>query len=248
MTDRVALITGFTSAIGTEAAQSMARLGFLVAVTGRQPADHPTVAKAMANLPATSRYFPADLTREGDVAALVSQVTETFGRLDAALNNAGGTLGVSGPLSGLKVQDWHRVVEVNLTSVMLCLKHQMRWMSENGGGSIVCTSGVLGHDAAAGMSAYVAAKHAVIGLVKAAALEGAPLGIRVNGLSPGMSVRNEPDDVMLSRERAAEQKVPLARLGTAAEIAQAAAWLLSEQASFVTGQCLVADGGWLAQI
>ncbi|WP_438452983.1 SDR family NAD(P)-dependent oxidoreductase [Streptomyces asiaticus] len=248
MSDRVVLITGFSSAIGQETARLLARQGYVIAATGRQSANHPDVRKILAELPATTLYIPADITQEGEVKDLVSTVAGHFGRFDAAFNNVGGTLDVHGPILQLATQDWHRVIDLNLTSAMLCLKHQMQRMSETGGGSVVCTSGALGHSGTAGMSAYVTAKHAVIGLVKSAALEGAQLGIRVNALSPGMSVRNEPDTVRENRERAAAQKVPLGRLGSAAEIAQAAAWLLSDQASFVTGQSLVADGGWLAQI
>jgi NAD(P)-dependent dehydrogenase (short-subunit alcohol dehydrogenase family) len=247
MTDRTALVTGVTSATGREVAARLVERGYRVAVSGRRPASEPDVAKLLDELPGTVRYYVADLTRESDVRALVEGVLADFGGLDRAFNNAGGTLDLAAPLTETDVTAWHRVLDLNLTAVMISLKHQMRAMRANGG-AVVCTAGALGHSATANMAAYVAAKHAVIGLARAAALEGAEHGIRVNALSPGMSVRNEDESAHAGRQNAAARKVPLGRLGTAEEIAEVAVWLMSDAASFVTGHALVADGGWLAQI
>src|SRR5262249_23186990 len=150
------------------------------------------------------------------------------------VNNVGGTLGLSGPIVDFGLAEWDEVIGANLTSTWLCLKYELAHMQAAGHGAIVNTVGALGVRGAATMSAYVASQHAVVGLTRAAALEGARFGVRVNGIAPSMTERDEPDGVKESRAASAASKLPLGRIASAEEAAACALWLCSDAASFVT--------------
>ncbi|OLF18509.1 SDR family NAD(P)-dependent oxidoreductase [Actinophytocola xanthii] len=242
--DKVVMVTGAGSGIGRAAVAAFAAAGALVVAAGRR-LDPLRESLALAGLdPARGAVVACDVTEEDSVEAAVGTAVATFGRLDAALNTAG-TFGPSAPLTQARYTDAAAVVAVNLMGMWSCLKHQARAMAETGGGSIVTTGSVssfLGHS---GSPMYAATKHAVVGLTKAAALQLAPLGIRVNAVCPGstdtpMLRELYPSDEQL---RARARRAPLGRIGEPAEVAAAAVWLAGPLSGYVTGQALAVDGG-----
>ena len=173
-----------------------------------------------------------------------------YGRLDCAFNNAG--IGPSQvDAAGKKTADWSedsfdRMIAVNLKSVWLCMRAEIRQMLTQGGGAIVNTGSIAGLIGLATSSAYVAAKHGVVGLTKTAALEYAEAGIRVNAVCPGFIETRMTEDTMRRRGAAILAQIPAKRMGTPAEIAEMVVWLCSERASYVTGAAYNVDGGWMA--
>lgn len=241
---RVLLVTGAASGIGRATAIAAARAGARL-VLG-DVADCADTARA-AGADAVVRR--TDVTRQDDVRALVDAAVARFGRLDAAFNNAGieGTLR---PTADYPEDTLARVLEVNVLGVWRCMRAELPVMLRLGGGAIVNAASVAGLVGAGAFSAYVASKHAVVGLTKSAAIEYAPGGVRVNAVCPGVI-----DTPMVGR-LAAElttlretllARVPMGRLGTAGEVAAAVVWLCSDAASFVTGHALAVDGGYVAQ-
>ncbi len=193
-------------------------------------------------------FVRADVTQPGDVAAMVDKTVERWGHLDCALNNAG-TTGASAPTADYALDDWDRAIALNLTGVFLCLKHEIPAMLERGGAIVNMASGA-GLVGFAGLPAYVASKHGVVGLTRAAALEYASLGIRVNAICPGSTRTPMLEGFMGGDpqvERMMTRAVPLRRLGRPEEIAEAVVWLCSDAASFVVGHALAVDGGSVIQ-
>jgi len=246
---RVALVTGATSGIGRAAALALAGAGARVVLAGRREAAGEEVVDEVRRAGGEAAFVRADLTREEDARGLVAAAVERFGRLDVAFNNAG-VGGAAAPVRDLDEVSWREIVDGNATSVFLCLKHELPVMRAGGGGAIVNTASVLGTVGIAGAAAYVAAKHAVIGLTRAAALEEAESAIRINAIAPAVV------DTALSRAtllatpestRAVTALHPVGRLGTAEEIASLVTYLVSDEAAFITGAVLTADGGWSAQ-
>jgi NAD(P)-dependent dehydrogenase (short-subunit alcohol dehydrogenase family) len=194
-------------------------------------------------------FVRADVTSAADCAAMVARAAEALGGLDCAFNNAG-TEGVMKPLTELTEAEWDRVIATNLTSVWRCMKLEVPHLVARGGGAIVnCASiaGLVGFPAA---SAYVASKHGVIGLTKAAALELARTGVRVNAICPGviatpMIDRATGGDPAKAALYASTE--PVGRLGTPEEVAELAVYLCSSRAGFLTGAAIPIDGGWVAQ-
>ena len=185
------------------------------------------------------------MTKEEDVAAAVATALDTWGRLDGALNNAG-TTGPSANTVDYSLEDWNRVVALNLTSVFLCLKHEIPPMVAQGAGAIVNTSSGAGLVGFAGLPAYVATKHGVIGITHAAALEYVRSGVRINAVCPGSTRTPMLEGFMggdPAIERAMANSAPIGRLARPEEIAQAMVWLLSDAASFMVGHALAVDGG-----
>lgn len=244
----VALIVGARSAIGCEAACAFARGGSRLVLAGRDEASGEALASALVDRGASAKFIRADITNEADADRLVSATIGAYGRLDYAFNNAGGTYGVVGPITDPSDDAWDTVIGGNLKGLWLTMRHELLAMREVGSGAIVNTVGVLGMVAAPGLALYTAAKHGAIGLTKAAALENAQLGIRVNAIAPGSTRRYESREDDQQRMDAAATNVPMGRLAEAREIGEAAAWLCSGAASFITGQVLVVDGGWLAKL
>jgi len=190
-------------------------------------------------------FVRTDVTLEDDVIALVAATVDRFGRLDAALNNAG-TTGPSAPTADYTLEQWNGVIALNLTGVFLCLKHEIPQMVAQGGGAIVNTSSGAGLIGFAGLPGYVASKHGVIGLTRAAALEYVKAGVRVNAVCPGSTRTPMLEGFMGGDpviEQAMAQSAPIGRLARPEEIAEAMVWLLSDAASFMVGHALAVDGG-----
>jgi NAD(P)-dependent dehydrogenase (short-subunit alcohol dehydrogenase family) len=244
MDKSVILITGALTGIGHAAALAFARKGATVVVTGRRDEAGKALAEELRALGAEAEFINADVRNEDDVRALVDETVARFGRLDVAVNNAG-TEGQVGPITDQTAQTYAATFDTNVLGVLLSMKHQVRVMQQQGSGNIVNISSTYGHEAAAGASVYVGSKHAVEGITKSVALEVAKAGIRVNAVAPGPT-----DTGMLTRftgtpenKAALVAQVPLARLGRTEELADAIAFIASDQASYITGHVLNVDGG-----
>lgn len=248
LSGKVALITGASRGIGAAAAVAFAKAGATVALAARDTAALDDVAGAVTAAGGAAIALPADVTQEDAVADLVRVTTERLGGLHVAFNNAGGfDFDRAAPLAEIPAATFDEVMAANLRGAYLCLKHEIPAMLAGGGGAIVNTSSVAGLTAAApGISPYVAAKHALIGLTKTAALDYAPHGVRVNALAVGPT--NTEHVATWSREarRSVAAAVPLGRLGRPEDVAAAALWLCSDEAAYVTGVTLPVDGGLLA--
>ncbi|MGW0792269.1 SDR family NAD(P)-dependent oxidoreductase [Streptomyces sp. NPDC002911] len=241
---KVALITGASSGIGAAAARVFVREGARVVLVARR---EDRIAELSAELRANggqASYCAGDVQVSGDVERAVAHAVERYGRLDVAFNNAG-TGGDVAPLHLLEDKAYDLVMDTNVRGTWNCLRHEIRAMSRSGG-SIVNTSSVAGLVASSVPAPYIAAKHAVIGLTKAAAVEYAATGIRVNAIAPGLT-RSEMVEDWFARVPGQEAKsmasAPQNRMAAPAEVAEAAAWLCSDHASFVTGATLPVDGG-----
>jgi NAD(P)-dependent dehydrogenase (short-subunit alcohol dehydrogenase family) len=249
LSGKTVLITGGASGIGAAAAALLARHGARVAVADVDPVGGAATAALVEKQGGESFFVHADMRSEEDVAAMVDATVERFGRLDCAFNNAG-IDGKVGSLHEGTLENWQQVLAVNLTGVWLCLKYEIRQMLDQGGGSIVNNSSAAGLIGIShGLAAYVAAKHGVIGVTRAAALEYATRGIRVNAVCPG-AVRTPMlaaaiDKGLLSEADACSME-PIGRLATPDEVAEAVAWLCSDAASYITGHPMTVDGGMTA--
>jgi NAD(P)-dependent dehydrogenase (short-subunit alcohol dehydrogenase family) len=248
---KVALVTGGASGIGRATAVAMAREGARVAVSDlASDGIEGTVALINAG-GGQSIAIRGDVAEEADVANMVARTVAAFGRIDCAFNNAG----VSGRSVGPPGQRLHELAQssvakmfaINLMGVWLCLKHEVAQMlAQGGGGAIVNTASIAGLIGLATSGHYVAAKHGVVGLTKTAAIEYAGDGIRVNCVNPGYIQTPMTRDMMETRYEEIMAKVPVRRLGLADEIAEAAVWMCSDKASFMTGASHVVDGGYTA--
>lgn len=248
--NKVALVTGATSGIGRATAIAFAREGAKVVVSGRREKEGNETVALIKKSGGEATFVETDVSSEADVAALVKKTLSTYGRLDAAFNNAG-IEGKLGPIHEQTVENYQQIMNANVLGVVLSLKHEIPAMLKNGGGTIVNNSSVGGLVGFPGASIYVASKHAVLGLTKSAALEYARQGIRVNAVSPG-GIQTPMFDRFTGgagseMQRQLENMHPIGRTGRPEEIAEAVLWLCSDNASFVTGQSLAADGGWTAQ-
>ena len=244
MSKPVVLITGALTGIGRATAFAFAQEGSRVVISGRRDDAGEALVTELRALGTEAEFVRADVRREDDVRNLVDKTVERFGRLDVAVNNAG-TEGQPGPLTEQSAETYAATFDTNVLGTILSLKHEMRVMLAQGHGSIVNLSSTMGSRGAAGASMYVASKHAVEGLTKAAALEGAAAGVRVNAVAPG------PVDTELlnrftgtaERKAGAAATVPMKRLGTPEEIAQAIVFLASDKADYLTGQIIGVNGG-----
>jgi NAD(P)-dependent dehydrogenase (short-subunit alcohol dehydrogenase family) len=244
MSNPVVLITGALTGIGRATAAAFAQDGASIVVSGRREAEGKALEAELRSLGAEAAFIRADVRHEDDVRGLIDQTVARFGRIDAAIN-AAGTEGRPGPVIDQTAESYAATFDTNVLGTLLSMKHELRVMQAQGRGSIVNISSTYGHKGAAGASMYAASKHAVEGMTKSAALEGASSGVRVNAVAPGPT-----DTSMLTRfTGSAERKaamtkgVPLGRLAEPVEIARAAVFLASDHASFVTGQILAVDGG-----
>jgi NAD(P)-dependent dehydrogenase (short-subunit alcohol dehydrogenase family) len=245
---KVALVTGGTSGIGRDTALLFAKAGTKVVVAGRREQEGKETIDLVRTAGGDGLFVKADVSKASDVDALIQKVVEKLGRLDIAFNNAG-TEGVWVPIVKQSEEDWDRTIDINLKGVWLCLKYEIRQMlKQGGGGAIVNMSSIMGMIGSAGAAAYSASKHGVIGLTKAAALETARSGIRINAVCP--AVVETPMGERIFGAPAVHKFVlgchPIGRFARPTEIAEAVVWMCSDRASFMTGQSLVLDGGFLA--
>jgi NAD(P)-dependent dehydrogenase (short-subunit alcohol dehydrogenase family) len=250
VTDKVALITGGGSGIGRATALLFGREGAKVVIADYNPEGGERTAKEIREAGGSAIFQAADVSNPKDAEAIVAKAVETYGRLDCAFNNAG----IEGQMmdtSECSLENWSRVIAINLTGVFLCMKYETAQMlKQGGGGSIVNTASAAGLIGLAGAPAYVAAKHGVAGLTKTAALEFARKGIRVNAVCPGF-IRTPMVERALDKGSFSEEQIfaaePMHRMGKPEEIAEAVLWLSSEASSFVTGLPMPVDGGYVAQ-
>ena len=245
---KVVLVTGGGSGLGRAAVLLLAGAGARVAVADLDEAMGAETVAKVREAGGEAEFVLTDVTREADVAALVSRVVDTWGRLDGAINNAG----ITGPYKytpEYTLDEWNQVFAVNLTGIFLGLKYEIPQMVGQGGGAIVNTSSGAGLIGYPGLPAYVASKHAVIGLTRTAGLEFATAGIRVNAVCPGstltpmLQASMGDDPAALAAQ---EATTPMKRLARPEEIAHAMVWLLSDEASFVNAHPFAVDGGAVA--
>lgn len=245
---KVGLVTGGTSGIGRETAVLFAKSGAKVAVAGRREKEGQETVELIRAVGGEAVFIKTDVSKASEVDALVKKTVEQFGRLDVAFNNAG-IEGAWVPIARQSEEDFDRTISINLKGVWLCLRYEIRQMlRQGGGGAIVNAGSVYALIGSAGAAAYSASKSGVIGLTKAAALENARNGIRVNAVCPA-AVETAMADRLFGAPQVHELAVkshPVGRFGTPREIAEAVVWMCSERASFMTGQSLVLDGGFLA--
>jgi NAD(P)-dependent dehydrogenase (short-subunit alcohol dehydrogenase family) len=248
MTSPVVLITGALTGIGRATALAFAREGAQLVVSGRRKEEGQKLVAELRELGADAEFVQSDVRREAEIRSLVDKTVARFGRLDVAVNNAG-TEGTPGPVTEQTAETYAAAFDTNVLGTLLSMKHEIRVMVPQGHGSIVNVSSTYGRAGAAGASVYVASKHAVEGLTKAAALEVAESGVRVNVVAPGPI-----ETGMLNRFTGTAEKkaalvagVPLKRVGKPEEIAQTILFVASDQASFMTGASIAVDGGKLAR-
>lgn len=245
--NKVAVITGAASGIGKAAAVLFAKEGAKVVVSDLQEELGKSLVSEIMESGGEAVFFKADTSNPAENETLVTAAIEHFGKLDIAVNNAG----ISGPLgmtAEYPLDGWQKVIDINLSGVFYGMHFQIPAMEKNGGGVIVNIASILGMAGTRFSPAYVAAKHGVVGLTKATALEYASKNIRVNSIGPGYiltpMLQNALDDATLKE---VERLHPIGRLGTSVEVAELILWLASPKSSFVTGSYYPVDGGYLAQ-
>lgn len=243
---KVALVTGAASGIGRATAERFAREGAAVVVTDIDVDGGQGTVDLITGAGGTAHFVRCDVSAEPDVEAAVAAAVDTYGGLDLAHNNAG-IVGAGSKVAEMPTDVWRRGIDIMLTGVFLGMKYQIPAMIERGGGAIVNTSSGAGLIGVPLMSNYSAAKHAVIGLTRSAALEYTDQGIRINSVCPGTAKSGMVDE-WLSGNPDGEAHVvalhPIGRIAEPEEIAAAVIWLCSEDSSFVMGSALVVDGGY----
>jgi NAD(P)-dependent dehydrogenase (short-subunit alcohol dehydrogenase family) len=247
MDSPVVLITGALTGIGRATALAFARSGARVVVSGRHDEAGRTLAGELRDIGAEAEFVRVDVREDEEVRNLVDHAVARFGRLDVAVNNAG-TEGQPGPLTEQTADCYRAVFDTNVLGTMLSLKHELRVMRPQGSGAIVNLSSIAGHKALPGAPLYIASKHAVEGLTKAAALEAAAFGVRVTAVAPGPIETGMLDRFAGNDDAKAGLLgiVPLKRAGTPDEIARVIMFAASDAASYMTGCIFAADGGMSA--
>lgn len=245
--NKVALVTGGASGIGRATALAFAKKGAKVAVADWKENDE--LVNLIRELGSEAIFIKCDVSKTDDVKAMVAQTIAAFGRLDYAFNNAG-IEGASAPTQDCTEENWDKTIGVNLKGVWLCMKYEIPEILKQGKGAIVNCASVAGMIGFAGLPAYVASKHGIVGLTKTTALECATQGIRVNVVCPGV-IQTPMIDRLTGKTKEGIERFkgfePIGRFGLPEEIANAVVWMCSDEASFVTGHVMAVDGGFTAQ-
>jgi NAD(P)-dependent dehydrogenase (short-subunit alcohol dehydrogenase family) len=247
LTDKSALVTGAASGIGRATARRLATAGANVAVVDVDVEGGEETIEMIEEEGGTAEFIETDVSQEDEVEAMVETIVDTFGSLDAAHNNAG-IEGDNETTVEQTEENWNRVISTNLKGVWLCMKYEIPAMLKSDGGAIVNTSSISGQTGA-GAAPYVASKHGILGLTRTAAVEHAQNGVRVNAICPGTVDTPVAERYREKSPEEFEQFVqmhPMGRIGEPMEIAHAVTWLLSEEASFATGDMFQVDGGFMA--
>ena len=246
--NKVALVTGAGSGLGLATAKAFAESGASVVLADWHEEAAQSAAKELANKGHKTLAVRCDVSDDSQVEAMVKQTVATFGRLDAAYNNAG-VQNVLAETADTTREDYDRVMGINLRGVWSCMKFELQQMRKQGSGTIVNCSSLGGLVGGAERGIYHAAKHGVIGFTKSAALEYAGRGIRINAVCPGLIWTPMADQMVAAGQgealKAMEKSVPMGRVGRPEEIAEAVLWLCSDAASYVTGQSISVDGGFI---
>jgi NAD(P)-dependent dehydrogenase (short-subunit alcohol dehydrogenase family) len=248
--DKVALVTGAGSGIGKATALAFAREGAKVIIADKDVKGGEETVRIIKQAGGEATFVKTEVSKVTEVKALINKTIELYGHLDCAFNNAG-IGGSEVYITDCTEENFDHTINVNLKGVWLCLKHEILWMVEHGGGAIVNASSVVGLMGSPYISDYVASKWGITGLTKSAALEYAKAGIRVNAVCPGMidtpmAKPKKEKGYFFSWEERAKEEVPLGRRGRPEEVAEAVLWLCSDAASYVTGIAMPVDGGTLA--
>ena len=244
--NKVVIITGAGSGIGKAAALAFAQEGAKVIVSDiDEDGGHKTVV-AIKNCAGEGTFIRCDVSKESEVKNLIDQTIQKYGRLDCAYNNAG-IEEHSTSITTCAEEKWNRIINTNLKGVWLCMKYEIPAMLKSGGGSIVNCSSIAGLVGFPNMPAYVASKHGVIGLTETASLEYAKQNVRINAVCPGPILTPMLERLTKEQENELTEKDPMGRVGKPEEIADSVLWLCSEKASYITGQSMAIDGGWVSQ-
>lgn len=249
--NKVALITGGTSGIGYSVAESLMKEGAKVAIVGRNAEKGEKALQKLKEIHSDVMYLSANISNSNDVRNMVRKTVSTFGHLDFAFNNAGNAEGKPALTHEYSEDDFDKMMGVTIKGVWLCLKYEIQEMLKTGGGSIVNTSSLDALICSAGTTAYAAGKSGVIALTRAVAQEYGSYGIRVNTVTPGAirtpMIESKFKDLTMEQAKSLEEKYSnsnaTGRIGKPEEVAAAVIWLLSEEASYITGQNLIVDGG-----
>lgn len=247
--DRVVLVTGGSSGIGRATALAFAERGARVVIADVVVDGGEETVRMIKQAGGEAVFVKTDVSQATEVEALINKTIQTYGRLDYAVNNAG-IEGENAPTADCSEENWDRTIDINLKGVWLCMKYEIPEMLRQGSGAIVNMASVAGLVGTAGLPAYGASKHGVVGLTKSAALEYAASGLRINAVCPAVIRTPMIDRVVEAQPELAGSLAgmhPLGRIGEPAEVAGAVVWLCSDEASFVTGHSLVVDGGMVAR-
>ena len=248
--DKVAIVTGGNSGFGRATSVAFAKQGARVVIAARSQTKADETLRMINDVGGKGVFVPTDLTKANHVEALVAAAVETFGHVDFGANIAG-ISGAFAPTTEYSEENWNEIIAINLTAVWLSMKYELRQMVKQGsGGAIVNVSGTFGLIGAPNIAPYSATRHAVLGLTKSAALEYVKQGIRINAVCPGAAKTPLLDTVTGGSPEVEAQWasfMPIGRLGTVDEIANAIVWLCSDDSSFVVGHALAVDGGWAIQ-
>ena len=246
---KVAIVTGASSGIGRVTAVALANEGIRVSLAARRDKEGEETLRLLKESGGEGIFVRTDVSNENDVRLLVEETVKTFGRLDYAFNNAGAVEDPA-PFASKTSSLFDKIMNVNVKGTWLSMKYEIPQMLKNGGGALVNNSSVFGVIANPQLPLYTASKHAVLGLTKAAALEYAKAGIRINAIAPG-AIETEMMEQSIGNDKQLREALvalhPIGRPGKPEEIANAVIWLLSDKASFLTGHTLLVDGGWVSR-